>query len=121
MKILVDMNLAPAWVEVLVRSGWETVHWSTVGDPRAPDYILMKWARTNGHVVFTHDLDFSALLAASGAEGPSVIQVRAQDILPTHLELLVVSALRQFETQLDRGALVVVEEARTRARLLPLV
>ncbi len=45
----------------------------------------MDWARPSGYVVFTHDLDFGALLAASHAGGPSVIQVRAQDVLPDHL------------------------------------
>lgn len=32
-------------------------------------------------VAFTHDLDFSALLAATQATGPSIIQVRAEDVL----------------------------------------
>jgi len=41
----------------------------------------MDWAKDNGYVVFTHDLDFSALLAATQAECSSVIQVRTQDVL----------------------------------------
>jgi len=28
----------------------------------------MQWARSNDHVVFTHDLGFSALLAAGGQD-----------------------------------------------------
>ncbi len=35
MKLLVDMNLSPQWVEVFERHGWQAVHWSTVGDPQA--------------------------------------------------------------------------------------
>ena len=31
--------------------------------------------------MFTHDMDFSALLAVTGAAGPSVLQVRVQDTL----------------------------------------
>lgn len=42
----------------------------------------MNWAREREHVVFTHDLDFSAMLAATEAKGPSVLQVRSQDVLP---------------------------------------
>lgn len=76
MKLLVDMNLSPAWLPVLQAAGHEVQHWSTKGNPRALDREIMAWARQNGYVVFTHDLDFGALLAVTGAEGPSVIQVR---------------------------------------------
>lgn len=44
---------------------------------------VMGWARENGHVVFTHDLDFGTLLALTRASGPSVVQVRAHDVLPS--------------------------------------
>lgn len=56
----------------------------------------MDWARVNGYVVFTHDLDFGALLAVTHAEGPSVIQVRTQDVTPDHLAPIVINALRQY-------------------------
>ena len=36
-KVLVNMNLSPEWVSTLTDEGWEAVHWSAVGDPRAPD------------------------------------------------------------------------------------
>ena len=32
MKILIDMNLSPRWVEVFDDEGWESAHWSTIGD-----------------------------------------------------------------------------------------
>jgi predicted nuclease of predicted toxin-antitoxin system len=86
------MNLSPQWVDVFRRLGDDAVHWSTVGDPRAEDTEIMDWARNNGSVVFTHDLDFGALLAATQADGPSVIQVRAQDVTPRHLGDLLTSA-----------------------------
>lgn len=41
MKIPVDMNLSPDWVKLLERAGWEAVHWSMVGDMRAPDEEIM--------------------------------------------------------------------------------
>ena len=90
-QILVDMNLSPDWVPLLQRHGWVTVHWSTVGDPRAADQEIMGWAVANYYVVFTHDLDFGTLLALTHAGGPSVIQVRGQDILPDHMGSLVVA------------------------------
>ena len=47
-QILIDMNLSPDWVGVLTAKGWTSIHWSTVGDPRAADQEIMQWARTNG-------------------------------------------------------------------------
>ena len=37
MKLLVDMNLSPSWVDRLARHGFEAVHWSTIGAATAPD------------------------------------------------------------------------------------
>ncbi|BAZ50709.1 hypothetical protein NIES4103_33260 [Nostoc sp. NIES-4103] len=59
------------------------VHWSTVGDPGEKDSVIMEWARSNEYIVFTHDLDFGSLLAATGADSPSVILFRTQDFCPT--------------------------------------
>jgi predicted nuclease of predicted toxin-antitoxin system len=59
MKLLVDMNLPPRWVEFLAANGIEAAHWSGVGDPRASDGVIMKWATDHGQTVFTHDLDFT--------------------------------------------------------------
>jgi predicted nuclease of predicted toxin-antitoxin system len=80
----------------------------------------MSWAREHGHVVFTHDLDFGTLLALTRANGPSVIQLRAQDVLPQHLEQSVLSAVRMYETELHDGALVTVDEGRGKVRMLPI-
>jgi len=120
MKILIDMNLSPDWVDVLIGNGFEALHWSTIGDPRAEDSVLMDWARTNGYVVFTHDLDFGTLLALTRAESPSVIQVRTQDVTPTHLAGMIIAALRNYESLLESGALIVLDEAKSRVRILPL-
>lgn len=120
MKLLVDMNLSPDWVAVLEQAGWETVHWSSVGNLRATDSEIMAWAKQNGCVVFTHDLDFGTVLALTQAEGPSVIQVRTQDVTPSAIGKLVVNALRQFQSQIEKGALIVLDEANARARVLPL-
>jgi len=67
MKILLDMNLSPEWVEIFARHGWEALHWSKAGDPGATDNTIMEWARVNGYIVFTHDLDFGTILATTRA------------------------------------------------------
>lgn len=80
MNLLVDMNLSPKWCAVLQAEGWEAVHWREIGKGAAPDAELMAWALANNRVVLTNDLDFGAMLAASKASGPSVVQVRTQDV-----------------------------------------
>jgi len=119
-KLVVDVSLPPAWVDVFVAYGWPAVHWTSVGDPRATDRVVMAWAREHVHVVFTHDLDFGTLLALTRASGPSVIQVRSQDVLPEHLEQIVITTIRRYESQLQEGALVTVDESRGKVRLLPI-
>ncbi|MCH8292584.1 DUF5615 family PIN-like protein [Candidatus Poribacteria bacterium] len=119
MKLLIDMNLSTEWVEVFERQGWQAVHWSVVGDPRASDSVIMAWARANDYVVFTHDLDFGTLLATTRVQGPSVIQVRTQDVMPQNLKSRLVQILRQYESVLESGALIIVDEARARMRILP--
>ena len=119
-RLVVDMNLSVEWVTELAGHGWAAVHWSTIGDPRADDAATMGWARANGHVVFTHDLDFGTTLALTHATGPSVLQVRGQDVLPEDIGPVVVAALRQHDAALAAGALVVVDVRKSRVRVLPL-
>ncbi len=120
MKFLVDMNLSPHWIALLLDSGWEAEHWSRIGRADAPDSEIMAYAASNGHVVITHDLDFSAILAVTHGRKPSVVQIRAEDVSPEAIGEYAVAALRLVETELEAGALLTIEPARTRLRLLPL-
>jgi len=119
MKILLDMNLTPKWVEVLKKAGWEAVHWYRIGAPDAPDQEIFEYALAHNFVIFTNDLDFGAILVARNAQYPSVIQVRTQDVTPESLASTLVPALRQLEGYLEEGALVVIDESKFRARILP--
>jgi predicted nuclease of predicted toxin-antitoxin system len=120
MKLLVDMNLSPTWVETLQQAGWQSSHWSSLGNPRSPDAEIMRFAREFDWIVFTHDLDFGAILAHTNAGKPSVFQVRARDLTPHHSGPVVIQTLRQFADELCAGALVTLDEARQRVRLLPI-
>jgi len=120
MKILVDMNLSPAWVEFLNANGNEAVHWSGLGDHRASDALIVDWARQRGHALFTQDLDFSALIALAGAGGPSIIQIRTQGTLPEDIGQDVVNVLRRHVDALAKGAIVTIDEYSSRVRVLPI-
>ena len=66
----------------------------------------MSYARAKGFIVMTSDLDFSAILAATNAKGPSVVQLRARDVMPAAIGNLVLVALRTCAADLQRGALL---------------
>ena len=119
MKLLVDMNLSPRWVKLLTEAGFEAAHWSTLGAGDASDTEIMAFAKANTYVVLTHDLDFSAILAATHGEKPSVVQIRSEDVSPDTIGMPVIHALRQMGGELDEGALLTIDPKRTRLRLLP--
>jgi predicted nuclease of predicted toxin-antitoxin system len=120
-KIAVDMNLSPIWVDYLHAAGIEAVHWSSLGEATAPDREIMAHAREHGYVVFTHDLDFGNILAVTHARGPSVIQVRTQNPMPEVVGPLVLAAIQEHRALLERGALLTIEPDKARARVLPIV
>lgn len=120
MKIVIDMNLSPSWLTVFKSNNIEAVHWSEIGPANAKDAVIMKWARDNAHVVLTHDLDFGTLLALTKANGPSVIQLRTQDVLPGKLALIVISVIEKTHHAIEGGSLITIDETRSRVRILPL-
>ncbi len=118
MKLLIDMNLSPRWVSCgspyAAQRNTGNIHCPTIPDSAAlhPGYFY--------YVVLAHDLDFSAILAATHGEKPSVVQIRAGDVSPEVIGKQVVAALRQMASDLEDGALLTVDPSRTRLRVLPL-
>jgi predicted nuclease of predicted toxin-antitoxin system len=119
-KIIIDMNLPPSLVSILENEGWEALHWSSIGDPGATDSEIMRYAKKGGYVVLTHDLDFGAILAATGWKTPSVIQIRTQDVFPESIGNMIIATIHQFLDDIKKGALISVDESRSRARILPI-
>ena len=93
MKFLLDMNLSPYLTTIFRENGW---------------------------IIVTNDLDFGAILALEGLRFPSVIQTRRLELFPNSLFPILDRVIRQFIDELERGAIVVVDEKRMRVRLLPL-
>ncbi len=96
------------------------MHWSKVGAATARDEEIMAWAASADAIVLTHDLDFSAILAFSNNNKPSVVQIRAEDLNPDKIGAHVVSAINQTRSELAAGAIVSVDPVHARLRLLPL-
>jgi len=120
MNLLIDMNLSPAWCPVLEAFGHQALHWQTVGRPSAPDAHLLGWAREHGYIVFTNDFDFGAILAATQMRSPSVVQLRGRDVTPQGASHFLVTALSCYASELENGALLIVDQEHCRVRLLPI-
>ena len=120
MKLLIDLNISPRWVEFLEAAGIPATHWSNVGELTAPDSEIMAYAAEHKMIVLTHDLDFGAILATTHGEKPSVVQIRSEDVSLDSIGVQVVSAVRQMEAELKAGALLTIDPGRARIRALPL-
>jgi predicted nuclease of predicted toxin-antitoxin system len=115
-KLLIDMNLPVQWTEFLASAGWEAIHVSAI-DAARTDAGVMDWARSNGYAVFTHGMNFGAMLRLCGERGPSVFEINAKDLMVPQLGGTVVRVLRQLEGELDAGALIEIDMETGRARV----
>lgn len=121
MRILVDMNLTPRWVEHLNSAGHEAGHWSSYGAATAKDREICAYARAGGYIVLTNDLDFPQILAHTGEAGPSVILLRGEPLVPEFRGAALLKVLGEFGQDLARGAIVSIDwSGQPRARVLPL-
>lgn len=119
MKILIDMNLPPKWKDFFTDHGIQAFHWSELGSPTAKDIEILEFARNEEYVIFTHDLDFSAILSRTRRFGPSVLQVRTQDVTPGAIGRLVLAAINEHGDEIEEGSIVSVNSYNLRVRVLP--
>jgi predicted nuclease of predicted toxin-antitoxin system len=120
MKFLADMGISPRVVDMLRVLGHEAAHLHEMGLDRLPDVDILGKALREESVILTHDLDFSELLAISGARLPSVITFRLRDMRPVNVYQHLVALLSQHGEAIAQGTIVTVTERRIRMRSLPI-
>lgn len=86
----------------------------------AEDADILNWARGNGRVVITQDLDFSTLLALGGYSEPSLVTLRLGNSDPQTITTVLLAILPQVERELQKGSAVTVTEGAIRIRPLPI-
>jgi len=64
-------------------------------------------------------LDFSAIIAQSGLNRPSVISLRVANAKPDMITRLLTTVLPRIEVELNEGAIVSIDETEYRIRKLP--
>jgi predicted nuclease of predicted toxin-antitoxin system len=120
MRFLGDMGISPRGIAFLRDQGFEAVHLHELGLERLPDAEIVTIARHEGYIVLTHDLDLGELLATSGADVPSVVIFRLQDMRPESVNGYLRVLVTEHHSVLNEGAVVAVSEGRIRVRKLPI-
>lgn len=120
MKFLADMGVSMSTIASLREAGYESVHLRDEGLLKMEDADILDKARSEGRIVLAFDLDFGDLLAASGEKLPSVIIFRLRNQTPSAVRPRLFKILSECETDLNGGAIIVVEESRYRVRRLPI-
>jgi predicted nuclease of predicted toxin-antitoxin system len=121
MRFLADAGISPKTVEFLKQLGYEASHVRTLGMQRAPDAQVIALARTDGSVVLSFDLDFGDLLALGVTDKPSVILFRLADERAESINRRLSTILNEQATELESGALILVQDTRYRVRRLPIL
>jgi len=119
MKIIIDVNLAVRWADMLSERGIEAIHRAAIGAANAQDTEIMSYAQQNAYSVFTNDLDFSAILVSTRACGPSVIQIRAEDTRPEVNLDRVADVLIKYTSIIEQGTIITIDQNKTRVHILP--
>jgi predicted nuclease of predicted toxin-antitoxin system len=120
MKLLADLHISPRTVAFLRTLGHEVVRVDAILPKTASDEEIVAAARESGRSVLTQDLDFSAIVALSGARTPSLITLRLASSRVEHVNEVLARVLPQIEGDLVRGSAVTVEEGAIRSRTLPI-
>ena len=119
MRILADVHISPSTVQHLNELGHDAIRSNAVLPDNAPDRDIVAWAAANGRVALTQDLDFSEIVALSGATQPSLITLRLSDSRVENVNRVLESVLPKLEDAVEAGIAATVEDGRVRIRRLP--
>ena len=120
LEFLTNMNISPLTVEQLRKNGWNIVRVSEVMDRGSKDIYILIYAQQQNKVVITQDLDFSAILALSGYEKPSLINLRLENPRPDLVTSRIIEVVSTMERELEEGVVVTIDETTARYRNLPI-
>ena len=118
-KMLLDQGLPRTAASLLRERGWDAQHVSERGMSRAEDVAIIALAREEQRMVVTLDADFHALLAVSGATGPSVLRIRMEGQKADRVVALVERVLALASDELNQGAMITLADGKVRIKLLP--
>ncbi len=120
MKFLIDMPISPSLTEWLQVQGYETIHVSRIGMATANDKEILKYAREEGSIIITADLDFPRLIAIAGDDSPPLILFRGGNYNETEMKSLLQRVLQVISPEDIKRSIVVVDKTRIRKIAIPI-
>jgi predicted nuclease of predicted toxin-antitoxin system len=114
------MGISQVVVAWLQAQGHEATHLRDEGLHRLENGEIVTKAFREPRVILTWDLDFTEILALSGRHQVSAVIFRLVNTRSAHVIERLARVLQESAQDLEDGAIISVEEARHRVRLLPL-
>lgn len=117
-SFLCDENLGRTFIRGLTDQGLEATAWRDVGEAGAPDDEVFEYARSNGHVLLTRDLDFSNIHRFPVGTHEGIVICRyPMKMTPDELARHVGEFLLSCEDEVLKGNLVVLSPGGARFRV----
>jgi len=120
LKLIADVHISPTTVSELQKSGYEIFRITDFIPADSSDLKIIELALEKNSSIVTQDLDFSALIAKSGMNKPSVVCLRVGNASPEQISMILKAVLPMIEAFLEDGAIVSVDDKEYRVRKLPI-
>jgi predicted nuclease of predicted toxin-antitoxin system len=118
MKFLADMGISPVTVAWLNRHGHDAKHLFEERLHRLTDREIFEKAQNENRIVLTTDLDFGEIALSTSSSKLSIIIFRQQDRTPSSINKHLGNVITTAKAELERGAIIIVQEGRFRIRYL---
>jgi len=120
-KFIADIHISPLTIKELQKKGYDIIRVTDKLPATSLDKEIIQLAYQEKAVIITQDLDFSAIIAQSGLNGPSVISLRVANAKPDIITRILITMLPLIEAELREGAIVSIDETEYRIKKLPVI
>jgi len=120
-KFLADENISPKTVSFLNTKGYDVIRVDRIKIGRK-DKEIIEYARINGYILITMDLDFGYILSHIKDNKPSVIILRLTYPEPDNVNSYLIKALNNekiISNLMEGSVIIIIEDDRIRIRRLP--
>lgn len=122
LKFLIDNALSPIFSKRLQTYGHDAIHVRDINMQTCSDEDIFERAQKEKRIIISADTDFGTIMALRNEQSPSVIIFRrTKNRKPIEQVNLLIANLKEIESSLERGSIVIIEDKRIRIRSLPIV